>query len=341
MVWGFRRATASHMDIDQKLPDDLFYQFKMQKPTTHGEAAQLRRSIELLRDPKVVVPFKAPILALMTRASDEYTESRRQPDRDPSECWEILDEVPDPQFDPGEQASCVSEVQMPSQLVEVARALLQGHGKSTDQVYEELRNRGKADRLVLVGVAGFQGSGKDSVASVLTDKFGFERRAFADVLKVACRAIFGFSHEQVHGTHADKEAVDPFWGFSPRWALQRVGTEGLRRVVADDVWVRALERRLPATGLVVVPDVRFPNEVDMIRRLGGEVWLVERAPRRSWWERLVDRACDLLGFTHASERLPHRPGLFDRVVDNRGDLGHLRENVIAAYCEMVADSSLT
>lgn len=88
-----------------------------------------------------------------------------------------------------------------------------------------------------------------------------------------------------------KEVVDPRWGFSPRWALQRLGTEGIRNSIGDGVWIRAAKLRVErlfernkqhsnvlAGQLegVVISDVRFPNEADAIREWGGQVWRVVR-----------------------------------------------------------------
>jgi hypothetical protein len=129
---------------------------------------------------------------------------------------------------------------------------------------------------MLIGL-GFQARvGKDQVAYHLVMNHGFTRVAFADLLKEACKVIFGLTHEQVFGN--DKESVDPFWGVSPRHILQTVGTECLRKGFSDDVWVKALERKImqnPNTNFVV-SDVRFKNEAEMVLRLGGKLFKVER-----------------------------------------------------------------
>ena len=59
-------------------------------------------------------------------------------------------------------------------------------------------------------------------------------------MKRAVRNVFGFSDAQLWGSQADKEGVDPRYGFSTRWLLQRLGTEGLRLEFGEDVHVRAL-----------------------------------------------------------------------------------------------------
>jgi hypothetical protein len=61
--------------------------------------------------------------------------------------------------------------------------------------------------------------------------------------------------------------------------LQRLGTQGFRQHLGEDVWVRALVRRWEHAGRppVIVADVRFPNESAMIRRANGVVVLVKPA----------------------------------------------------------------
>ena len=163
--------------------------------------------------------------------------------------------------------------------------------------------RGPGVGRVVLGLAGHKSSGKDTLAALLAP-YGFRRVAFAEPLKAACRAIFGFTEAQMCDP-AQKEQPDPYWGFTPRWAMQRLGTEGVRGAVADDVWTRAFLRHVSdQEGPFVVTDVRFQNEVDAIRSLGGRVFLVQRA------------GCT--GDSHASEALASQPELFDGVVRNDG-----------------------
>ena len=72
-----------------------------------------------------------------------------------------------------------------------------------------------------------------------------------------------------------KEVVDPFWGVTPRFMLQKIGTDCIRTHYDEDVWIRALELKLKVltdNGKdVVITDVRFPNEGDVIKALGGYV----------------------------------------------------------------------
>jgi len=129
----------------------------------------------------------------------------------------------------------------------------------------------------IVGIAGKAGSGKDVIAEYLVDVFGYHRRAWADSLKDAAGAIFGLTREQMYG--GEKEVVDRYWGHSPRYILQKLGTECLRQGYGKDVWIRSFYRHIsqqPMSWFWVVPDVRFENEARAIREWGGRLWRVDR-----------------------------------------------------------------
>lgn len=123
---------------------------------------------------------------------------------------------------------------------------------------------------VLIGLLGPAGSGKSSVAQHLCDRYGAKRYSFAKQLKELARLTLDFSDAQVFGTQQEKETVDTRYGFSPRWFLQRLGTEGCRKIFGPNVWVEACFRQigLDAPEVAVIDDVRFSNEARQIREAG-------------------------------------------------------------------------
>lgn len=127
---------------------------------------------------------------------------------------------------------------------------------------------------MIIGLTGKSGSGKDAAASYLVRKHGFQRLAFADALKIAARAIFTLSDAQLWG--AEKDIVDPYWGITPGQIMQRLGTECLRQGFADDVWIKALMRKVEPGQDYVITDVRFPNEAATVRAWGGKVYRIVR-----------------------------------------------------------------
>lgn len=127
-------------------------------------------------------------------------------------------------------------------------------------------------RAPLIGVSGRAGAGKDLLASHLAP-FGYVRVAFADPLREMALAIDPLATYGVHLAELvqavgwDDAKKDP----EVRRFLQRLGTEGVRNFFGADTWVRLAEERIADLGdvPVVITDVRYPNEVELVWRLGG------------------------------------------------------------------------
>lgn len=130
----------------------------------------------------------------------------------------------------------------------------------------------------MIGFAGRKGSGKDTCAAVLVDILGYERFAFADCMKRICKDLFDLTDEQLYGD--SKDEPDSRYRHTPRKLLQMFGADFIRDMVGEDFWIEKFRRfigdRLDDDPPVVVSDVRFQNEVDVIRELGGKVYLIDR-----------------------------------------------------------------
>jgi hypothetical protein len=152
---------------------------------------------------------------------------------------------------------------------------------------------------MIIGVTGFIGSGKDTVANYLTTFHGFKRISFAGTLKDACAAVFGWNRDMLEGTTKSsrvwREQVDPWWSkrlnipeLTPRWVLQQWGTEVCRNGFHNDIWVASVENQLRQTkDNIVITDCRFNNEVSAITNAGGITLRVERGERPEWYESAI------------------------------------------------------
>ncbi len=150
----------------------------------------------------------------------------------------------------------------------------------------------------VVGICGLIGHGKDSAAGFLISE-GYQRISFAGVLKDACANIFGWDRVLLEGntpeSRAFREMPDEWWSkrlnipnFTPRYALQHVGTNVFRQHFHPDIWVAACERQIEMTEKnVVISDCRFFNELDVIKRLGGTTAVVWRHSEPEWWDYAV------------------------------------------------------
>src|SRR4051812_49215672 len=123
----------------------------------------------------------------------------------------------------------------------------------------------------LIGLTGKARSGKDTVASFLIEQFAVRTLAFARPLKEGLKTMFHLTEEHVNGSL--KETVIPEFGKSPRQMLQTLGTDWGRSLVADDIWLivakRNIEQWLHEHDDVAITDVRFDNEANMVRDMGG------------------------------------------------------------------------
>jgi hypothetical protein len=138
--------------------------------------------------------------------------------------------------------------------------------------------------MVIIGICGKKFSGKDTMADYLVSRYGFTKMTYADGLKKACRELFMFSEEQCSSPRL-KEVTDPRWGISPRTAFQMVGTDWVRKQFRQDFWVQRMrfhleeEIRKNPSVRIVISDVRFENEKDLLQEKNGFVCGVHRFSR--------------------------------------------------------------
>jgi hypothetical protein len=145
---------------------------------------------------------------------------------------------------------------------------------------------------MIVGLVGFIGSGKGTVGNLLADR-GYTQDSFAAPLKDAVANIFGWPRIMLEGdtemSRKWREEPDTFWSekfgkeFTPRLALQLMGTEAGREVFHNDLWVISLLNRSKGRNTVVT-DVRFKNEVKYIQQNGGLVIRVKRGAEPVWFD---------------------------------------------------------
>ncbi len=196
---------------------------------------------------------------------------------------------------------------------------------------------------MIIGIVGFIGSGKGTVGDILTQR-GFHKDSFAAPLKDAASVIFNWPRNMLEGdtniSRLWREKKDEFWSeqfgyeFSPRLALQLMGTEVGRKIFHENLWVISLLNRAKNYDKVVVTDVRFKNEIKYIRENGGLVIRVKRGPEPEWYE-------DALNTNLGNDRsmyFPPRNAIhtsewdwigceFDYVINNEGSLKDLESNV--------------
>lgn len=190
------------------------------------------------------------------------------------------------------------------------------------------------ESLPLIGLTGHKGAGKDTVAAILREAHGYQRKAWADALKWETYEAFGLllltglwsqrygehGHDYLVSTSFDAwlafidqhkhDSPDSEYGWI-RPMLQFWGTEYRRQLCGDDYWTKQLEL---GPG-VVVTDCRFPNEAAAVLEAGGALWKIERP--------------GYTGDGHASETLiDHLPETLTILNDSTVD--DLRRSVLVA-----------
>lgn len=189
---------------------------------------------------------------------------------------------------------------------------------------------------MIIALSGYGGSGKDSVADVLVEHFGFKRYAWAETLRLAAEALNPIVDVDEYGATLRYNDVVGAVGYNVakfqypevRALLQRLGTEVGRDLIHENVWVNAtigrIERECSPGDNVVITDTRFLNEANAVKdpnssRLFEDAFVV-RVNRPG-----VGPAGD-----HPSETsLDDYP--FDMIINNEGGLDDLEKIVFELY----------
>lgn len=176
---------------------------------------------------------------------------------------------------------------------------------------------------MLIGLAGYARSGKDTVGGILVDKHQFHVKAFADLMRASALAlnpIIGYENrpcdprvvryvdllEQV-GYERAKECDEV------REFLQRVGTEMGRKVFGKDFWVERAFTHMNPDLHWAITDVRFINEAQAILDHQGSVIRINRP-----------------GYGAANDHISEHElddWVFDVVIDNDGTIPELAAKV--------------
>ena len=172
----------------------------------------------------------------------------------------------------------------------------------------------------IIGIAGVKGSGKSESVKVL-NSLGYTEVKMAGALKGMTDFYLQYiglneqeRFDRIEG-YLKEVPDDAFLGKTSREFQQFLGTDFGRKLIHQDIWTAAFTKRALSIDLVACSDVRFPNELDLIHRLGGKVYRVERDTETNEFS------------LHESEK--YIPTLdVDGVIDNNGTLDDLRAAIL-------------
>jgi hypothetical protein len=165
---------------------------------------------------------------------------------------------------------------------------------------------------MVIGLSGYSQSGKDTVAQILVDNYGYKRVAFADAIR---NAIYTLNPIITGGNIHLADYVDELgWEAAKRHPevrrlLQVMGTEVGRQLFDESVWIEKALGNAEPHDKIVITDVRFPNEAKDIKWLFGEIWRINRPAVDSVNSHISESAMD--------------QWQFDRIINNDADVAHL------------------
>lgn len=162
----------------------------------------------------------------------------------------------------------------------------------------------------IIGICGPIGAGKSTLAQSLAVYYSYTKLPFAQPLKTMLQAL-GIEPEALNDPKLKEEVHPLLCDKTPRWAMQTLGTEWGRHWIHPDLWTRAWANRATKYSKVIADDLRFPNEAQLVRALGGQVWRIDRPDRQT-------------NSVHESEQ--YLDGLpVDRLLVNSGTIQELLE----------------
>lgn len=210
------------------------------------------------------------------------------------------------------------------------------------------------DSVVLIGLVGHAGSGKDTFAQIVralfenaTKEEAFDwvvsSESFAAPIKSMVAMLLDFfgvasimnrdaMNEYLDGSY--KEEVIDTIGMSPRQLQQTLGTEWGRNIVNENLWLNSMAQRLPQYNeakkhghkgaVVLVTDVRFDNEAHVIQQLGGKLVYITHG------DRVLEH-----NSKHVSEQ-GISAEYIDMIIDNSGTIDDYITNVRALMEDLLA-----
>ena len=195
--------------------------------------------------------------------------------------------------------------------------------------------------MKVIGLCGFIGSGKDTVANILKDEKSFHIMSFASVLKDIVSIVFNWDRQMLEGNTESsrlwREEIDTWWSkrlnipnLSPRFVLQQWGTNVLRHYFHPDIWIASLQNKLLKINVdtIVITDCRFTNEIETLKALPYDVkflW-IRRSPIPLWTEDYIKFRI-IPGNIHPSE-YQWLSCNFNFIIENNGTIKDLKEQIL-------------
>jgi cytidylate kinase len=169
--------------------------------------------------------------------------------------------------------------------------------------------------MILIGISGKIGSGKDTLADFIMKHAPFEKKSFAEKIKKTGAYLTGTAVELWY-TQEGKNVFLPEWDMTIGEFQQKLGTDAARVGLHDKTWIISLFADLKPTSQWLIKDLRFKNEAYAIKERDGIVLRINGDPAKI-------RENSKRDLTHISETDLDDFSEWDGVYSNVGSLENL------------------
>lgn len=128
---------------------------------------------------------------------------------------------------------------------------------------------------MIIGFSGKKGTGKTTASNYVSRLYGFKTRSFASPLRDIAKSLFGFKDTDFHLNNKEKPFLDYDW--CPREFMVNLGQ--FLRYHDTDYWVKRIG--LDKVYDYSIDDVRFKNEAEHIKKMGGIIIRIERYTKQN------------------------------------------------------------
>ena len=185
--------------------------------------------------------------------------------------------------------------------------------------------------MKILGMVGTAGQGKDTFADYLQEYLEGEhhvvRIALADFMKKGLATAFNLPVEVMYDRVAKETPLDILGGKTPRYALQKFGTEFAQGEFRKDIWPAVMSNYLATLeeqpDFVIITDIRFDMELNWCRDNNAELYFIHRnfeLEQKHWFLKFIDK-CNGKA-VHSSEAGLYNKfeAFYDNWIDNRGPM---------------------
>lgn len=140
--------------------------------------------------------------------------------------------------------------------------------------------------LIIIGFAGYKRHGKTLSARLLTESldpnfYQCTTRNFAEPIRNLCKDYFDLEINSDMEEKEKEKQIPRLGNHSPRHIMQMTGD--FFRSIQSEYFTDIMKQKIksfnptwPKAGVFFIDDVRYPNEVKVIKDLGGEIWLAKK-----------------------------------------------------------------